>query len=58
MLIFTIVVCIVARVDSVTENHLNLKILLDSLNLHELSRDFRISCDLKLIDILLGIQSI
>ena len=50
-------VCIVARVDSVPENHFNLKVLLNSQHLHELSKDFRISCDLKLIDILLGIQS-
>ena len=50
-------VCIVARVDSVPENHFNLKVLLNSLNLHELSKDFIFSCDLKLIDILLGIQS-
>ena len=49
--------CVLVRVDSFPENHFNIKILLDSLNLHELSKDFRISCDLKLIDILLGIQS-
>ena len=30
-------VCIVARVDSVPENHFNFKVLLNSLNLYELS---------------------
>ena len=49
-------VMIVARVDDVPESYHNLKVVLNSLNLSEVHKDFRIVCDLKVMDILLGIQ--
>ena len=48
---------VVGRVDSIPETHNNLKTLLENLNLPGLSHKFAISADLKLVDILLGIQS-
>ena len=50
-------VFIIARVDSVPENHHNLRVLLNALNLSSLSKIPRIVCDLKVMNILLGIQS-
>ena len=50
-------VIIGARVDCVPECNHNLKVLLDALELPRLHKDFRIVCDLKVVDILLGIQS-
>ena len=50
-------VMVVGRVDSIPETHHNLKTLLEKLNLPELSHTFARSADLKLVDILLGIQS-
>ena len=48
---------IVARVDSIPENYHNLRTILDTLNLPELSQNFKIVSDLKVINILLGLQS-
>ena len=48
---------IAARVDSIPENYHNLKTILDTLNLPELSQNCQIVCDLKVINILLGLQS-
>ena len=50
-------VVIIARVDSIPENHHNLRVLLNALNLPSLSKIPRIVCDLKVMNILLGIQS-
>ena len=50
-------VIIGARVDNVPECYYNLKVLLDSLNLHDLSKNYRLVCDLKVMNMLLGIQS-
>ena len=48
---------IVARVDSIPENYHNLKTILDTLNLPELSQNCKIVSDLKVINILLVLQS-
>ena len=50
-------VIIGARVYNVLECYYNLKVLLDSLNLHDLSKNFRLVCDIKVMNMLLGIQS-
>ena len=47
----------IAKVDEVPENRHNVVKLLDSLNLPEFKKDFQITCDLKLINIVAGIQS-
>ena len=43
--------------DDVPENRHNIEKLLDSLNLPNFREDFQITCDLKLIKIVAGIQS-
>ena len=43
--------------DHVPENRHNIEKLLDSLNLPDFKEDFQITCDLKLINIVAGIQS-
>ena len=50
-------VLMLAKADGVPETYHNVKILLDSLDLPSLSKDFQIVCDLKMINIILGIQS-
>ena len=46
-----------AKADGVPETYHNVKILLDSLDLPSLSQEFQIVCDLKMINLILGIQS-
>ena len=48
---------VVARIDQVPENYTNVTILLSKLNLPELRKDFCVVADLKLVDIMVGIQS-
>ena len=48
---------VVGRVDNVPENRENVKVLVEKLNLPELQKDFKIVADIKLIDIMCGIQS-
>lgn len=48
---------VVARVDGVPETYDNLTQLLGTLNLPTLDKDFVVVCDLKVIDILVGLQS-
>ena len=50
-------VLMLAKADGVPETYHNVKILLDSLDLPSLSKDFQTVCDLKMINIILGIQS-
>ena len=50
-------VLMLAKVDGIPENHHNVKIIVESLDLPSLSKDFQIVCDLKMINIFLGIQS-
>ena len=45
------------KADCVPENRANYDILLNSLDLHNISDDFQIVCDFKLINILIGIQT-
>ena len=47
----------VAKADEVPETRDNVEILLNSLNLPELSKECQVVCDLKLCNLLLGIQS-
>ena len=47
----------IARVDQVPENYTNVTILMSRLNLTELKKDFCVVADLKLVDIMVGIQS-
>ena len=49
--------CNVCDYDGVPENRANYDILLNSLDLHNISDDFQICCDFKLINILIGIQT-
>ena len=48
---------VVSRLDNVPENRDNVKVLIDRLNLPDLQKDFCVMADIKLIDILCGIQS-
>ena len=48
---------VVSRIDNVPENRENVKVLIENLNLPELQKDFAVMADLKLIDIMCGIQS-
>ena len=50
-------VFLLAQADGVPENKHNMEILLDSLNLPLISQDYQTVCDLKLINILLGLQT-
>ena len=48
---------VIGRVDSVPENYENVKVLVEKINIPELRKDFCLVCDIKLIDIMVGIQS-
>ena len=48
---------VVGRIDAVPENRTNVKVLIENLDLPEIKKDFAVIADLKLIDILCGIQS-
>ena len=48
---------VVARVDEVPETYSNLTQLLSPLNLPALDKEFGVVCDLKVINILVGLQS-
>ena len=48
---------VAAKVDEVPETRHNVEILLGSLNLPDLEEDFQLVCDLKLCNLILGIQS-
>ena len=48
---------VIARIDQVPENYTNVTILMSKLNLPELRKDFCVVADLKLVDIMVGIQS-
>ena len=50
-------VLILGKVDGVPENRHNVELLLNSLNLPELEQDFQVVWDLKLIAIIIGIQT-
>ena len=50
-------VLIAAKVDDIPENRENIEILINSLNFPALAFDFKVVCDLKLTNLLLGIQS-
>ena len=47
---------VVARVDEVPECYENLEIVMNRLKLRKLSKQFALVCDVKLIDILVGLQ--
>ena len=51
-------VFVIAQADGVPECRNNVEILLDSLNLPLLSQDYKLVMDLKMINIVLGIQTI
>ena len=46
-----------SKADGIPETRANIETLLDSLNLPELEENFQLVCDLKLANIILGIQS-
>ena len=48
---------VVGRIDAVPENRTNIKVLIDKLDLPGLQREFCIIADIKVIDLMLGIQS-
>ena len=48
---------IVGRVDNVPENRGNVKVLVDKLHLPALQSEFKIVADIKLLDIMCGLQS-
>ena len=48
---------VVSRIDSVPENRENVRVLIEKLNLPDLQQDFAVMADIKLIDIMCGIQS-
>ena len=50
-------VLILAKADGVPETRHNVEIMLNAINLHEIENDFQVVCDLKMLNILLGIQS-
>ena len=50
-------VLILAKADGVPETRANVEIILNTMNLCELQDDFQVVCDLKMLNILLGIQS-
>ena len=50
-------VIIGARIDDVAECYYNLEVLLDTQNIQDLSKNFRLVCDIKVMNMLLGIQS-
>ena len=52
-----LVACFAARVDGVPETYSNLTQLLSPLNLPALDKEFGVVCDLKVINILVGLQS-
>ena len=48
---------IIANVDLVPENYINLKVILDEMKLHKIPKNVSLSCDLKVVNIILGISS-
>ena len=48
---------VISRVDSVPEKRFNVKVIIDRINLPELQKEFCVIGDLKLIDLMVGIQS-
>ena len=48
---------IVAKADGVPESYYNLKIILDSMNLHLIPHNISLCCDMKVMNIILGIRS-
>lgn len=50
-------VLVLAKADSIPENRYNIEVLWNSLNLNDVQLDFQLVCDLKLTNIILGIQS-
>ena len=50
-------VLILAKADGVPETRHNVEIMLNAIRLHEIEDDFQVVCDLKMLNILLGIQS-
>ena len=50
-------VLVVGKVDGVPENRHNVELLLDSLKLPELNQEIEVVCDLKLVAIIIGIQT-
>ena len=48
---------IIAKVDGVPENYINLKVILDEMKLHKIPKNISLSCDLKVVNIILGISS-
>lgn len=50
-------VLVLAKADGIPETRHNVEIMLNAMNLHELEDDFQIVCDLKMLNIILGIQS-
>ena len=45
---------IIAKVDGVPENHNKLKVILDEMELHKIPKNISLSCDLKVVNIILG----
>ena len=50
-------VLILAKADGVPETRENVEIILNAMNLCELQDDFQVVCDLKMLNICMGIQS-
>ena len=50
-------VLVLAKADGVPETCHNVEIMLNAIRLHEIEEDFQVVCDLKMLNILLGIQS-
>ena len=50
-------VLVLAKADGVPETRHNVEIMLNAIRLHEIEEDFQVVCDLKMLNILLGIQS-
>ena len=50
-------VLVLSKADGVPETRHNVELMLRAMKLHELDDDFQIVCDLKMLNILLGIQS-
>ena len=50
-------VLVLAKADGVPETRHNVEIMLNAIRLHEIEDDFQVVCDLKMLNILLGIQS-
>ena len=50
-------VLVLAKVDGVPETRHNIELMLNEMNLQDLGDNFQVVCDLKMMNILLGIQS-